>query len=247
MRAVKRPVLDAAEQADLDRRQVRALEKLGSGQLDAKADWKAARQSKTLKSILKTLQRMMGDTQRCMYCLDSHGADIDHFWPKTPYPERMFRWHNLLLCCTECGRLKGDKFPFHQGEPSLIDPTGRDPWLDLDFDPRTGNIVARFDVGRNTYAERGCATVAVLQLDRREALAAVYRRTFKKLSATVRAALEDSTVTAEDLLRALTEEDIHGLLGWCIEGNGENEAPFSELRDQRPELWMELIRLNQGS
>jgi hypothetical protein len=27
-----------------------------------------------------------------MYCLDSHATDIEHFWPKTPYPQRMFVW-----------------------------------------------------------------------------------------------------------------------------------------------------------
>lgn len=145
-----------------------------------------------------------------------------------------------------CVRSKS-KFPFHDGQPLLIDPTDSDPWLDLDFDPRTGNVVPRFDLGRNTFTERGCATVAVLQLDRREALAAGYRRTFKKLSATVRAALDDRTISGADLLRALTEEDIHGLLGWCIAGNGQNEPPFSELKVQRPELWMELISLTQSA
>jgi uncharacterized protein (TIGR02646 family) len=135
MRCVRRLNLDGAVQADLNSKQVGADRRRREGLLDVAAEWKHARQTPSLKAVLATLQRMMGERQRCMYCLDSHGTDIDHFWPKQTFPNSMFVWPNLLLSCAECGRFKGDSFPLSNGQPLLIDPTAEDPWLHLDFDP----------------------------------------------------------------------------------------------------------------
>jgi uncharacterized protein (TIGR02646 family) len=189
----------------------------------------------------------MGDRERCMYCLDSHGTDIEHFWPKTPYPERMFQWLNLLLCCTECGRFKGDRFPLLAGQPLLIDPTAEDPWLYLDFDPTTGNVVARFDLQGNDWSEKGQATVDVLQLDRREALASGYRRTFLRLSRLVEQYLQ-SSAAADELITALIDADEHGLMGWCFVGTGQEVSPFRDLKQHRPDVWAAcLAAISQGS
>jgi len=138
----------------------------------------------------------MGERERCMYCLDSHGTDIEHFWPKAPYPERMFTWSNLLLCCAECGRLKGDRFPLDVGRPMLIDPTAEEPWQYLDFDPETGNLVARFDLDADDWSAKGQKTVELLQLDRREALATGYRRTYRRLAAVVEHFLSESSISS---------------------------------------------------
>jgi uncharacterized protein (TIGR02646 family) len=185
MRRVIRASLDADLQENLNRRQAEADRKHEAGALQVNDEWQTARQTAALRSILATLKRMMGERQRCMYCLDSHGTDIEHFWPKTPYPERLFLWLNLLLCCTDCGRLKGDRFPLAEGQPLLIDPTAEEPWLYLDFDPTTGNVVARFDADANDWSPKGLKTVEILQLDRRESLAVGYRKTFRRLSALV--------------------------------------------------------------
>jgi uncharacterized protein (TIGR02646 family) len=245
MRRVRRLDLDAGVQADLDSRQAALDRRRGEATLDVQTEWRNARQTHTLACVLATLRSMMGDRQRCMYCLDSHGTDIEHFWPKTTYPERMFVWLNFLLCCAECGRFKADQFPLSDGQPSLIDPTVEDPWLHLDFDPRTGNIVARFNPNRADYSEKGSKTVEVLHLDRREALAAGCQRTFRRLARAVEEALGRTAPSAEPLLAALREADDHGLLGWCFCAGGQNETPFRDLRARRPTLWdscVEAIR-----
>jgi hypothetical protein len=64
---------------------------------------------------------------------------MEHFRPKSRYSDQMFRWPNLLLCRTECERLKGDRFPLQHGSPLLVDPTQEDPWQHIDFDPGTGD------------------------------------------------------------------------------------------------------------
>ena len=237
MRRVKREPLTADVQESLDHRQAEANRKQAAAVLDVDAEWNAARQSAALRIVVAVLKRMMGEHERCMYCLDSHGTDIEHYWPKAPYPERLFVWPNLLLCCAECGRLKGDRFPLAAGRPLLVDPTAEEPWMYLDFDPTTGNVVARFDLATNDWSPRGRQTVDILQLDRREALAASYRRTFRRLSAVVERYLSGDEPDAEALATALREVDDHGLLGWCFIGTGQDQLPFCDLRMRHPEVW----------
>ena len=218
MRRIIRKDLTASTKKALDGRQAKADQKRVAGKLDISQEWKGARQTRPLKTALKVLKSMAGERERCMYCGDSHGTDMEHFWPKTRYPERMFRWLNLLLCCTECGRFKGDLFPVNNGTAVLLDPTADDPWQHLDFDPDTGNISARFDVQTNDWSPRGSKTVEVLQLDRREALNAGYRKSWRRLRIRLEAAMQEAKPDSGILAKALRETDDHGLLGWCITG-----------------------------
>jgi uncharacterized protein (TIGR02646 family) len=246
MRCVRRLNLDRVVQADLDSKRADADRRLREGVLDVAAEWKHARQTPSLKAVLATLQRMMGERQRCVYCLDSHGTDIDHFWPKQTFPNRMFVWPNLLLSCAECGRFKGDSFPLSKGQPLLIDPTAEDPWLHLDFDPLTGNIVARFNPDRGNYSEKGTKTVEVLHLDRREALAAGHQKTLRQLSRVVREALSQPSPSVDPLIVSLREADDHGLLNWCFLGTGQNEPPFRDLRERHAPIWAQCVTAFQA-
>lgn len=238
MRRLQRPALPKPIQTYLENRQSSADDKRHLGTLDIEKEWKSARQTKTLKSVLDTLQKIMGDRARCMYCVDSHGSDIEHFRPKTPYPQHAFQWPNLLLCCTECGRFKGSQFPMYQGQPLLIDPCAEDPWQHLDFDPDTGNLTARFDVRVNDWSAKGSKTVEVLMLDRREAVAAGYQAGFRRLSVIVRTALENGVTDTQALLDELNQADDHGLLGWCFGSTGQTIAPFSDLFQRHPAAWV---------
>jgi uncharacterized protein (TIGR02646 family) len=237
VRRIIRKDLPTGTKKALEDRQEGADDKRAAGTLNIEQEWKGARQTRPLKTALKVLMSMAGERERCMYCGDSHGTDIEHFWPKTPYPERMFRWPNLLLCCTECGRFKGDRFPVDNGIAVLLDPTADDPWRHLDFDPGTGNISARFDTDANDWSPRGLKTVEVLQLDRREALNASYRKTWRRLQIRLEAAIQDARPDPLNLAKALREADDHGLLGWCIAGTGRNVAPLSTLRQMHAGMW----------
>jgi len=230
--------LPSATQTALERRQDQANQKQAAGTLDIEREWKGARQTRPIKTALKALKTMAGPRERCMYCGDSHGTDIEHFWPKTPYPERMFRWPNLLLSCTECGRFKGNRFPLDNGTPVLVDPTADEPWQHLDFDPDTGNISARFDAEANDWSRRGLDTVAALQLDRREALNASYQKTWHRLRFRLEAAIQDAIPNPVTLTAALREADDHGLLGWCFNGTGRSVEPFNTFRRQHPDVWI---------
>lgn len=92
MRQVHRPALSGREQAYLNRKALAVTEKSSIDRI-----WKSARQTTTMQRIIETLQSMMGPRQRCMYCVDSHGSDIEHFWPKASYSNRAF--YGQTCCC----------------------------------------------------------------------------------------------------------------------------------------------------
>lgn len=237
MRRVTRPELPQAAQTYLNECQSAANRDLGLGTLNIERKWKTARQSNALGAVLQTLRQMMGARERCMYCVDSHGCDIEHFRPKTRCPQNAFQWPNLLLCCTECGRLKGDQFPMANARPLLIDPTAEDPWQHLDFDPDTGDLTARFDVLANGWSPKGLKTVEILRLNRREALENVYKTTFRRLCRIVQASLGAGVIDAQAFLVDLQEADDHGLLPWCFGATGQTFEPFSTLHQEHPDLW----------
>jgi uncharacterized protein (TIGR02646 family) len=242
MKRIQRSKLPNDAAKYLDKRQATANLKLQGKTLDPDADWKTARPTIKMGKVLATLHVMTGPRQRCMYCLDSHGSDIEHFRPKAKYPERMYQWRNLLLCCAHCGRLKSDKFPMSGRSALLVDPTTENPWDSLDFDPKTGNICARFDVQLNAWCAKGEKTVEVLHLDKREALSAGYLQTLRRLSAAVNKALSDGAIDVVNLTQELQSEDDHGLLGWCFSNRASALQPFSDLQQQHPRVWAQCAK-----
>ena len=242
MKRIKRKKLPQATSQYLLKRQREADKKLLDSTLDTTADWKLARQTKGMAKVLTVLHAMADVRQRCMYCLDSHGSDIEHFRPKTNYPKRMYQWSNLLLCCAHCGRLKGNQFPTSGHRALLVDPTKENPWHYLDFNPETGNICARFDVHLNRWSDKGEKTVEVLQLDRREALSAGYLKTLNRLSDIVANALATGLIDVDQLTKQLTVGDDHGLLEWCFSDRSHVLKPFRDLLNQQPDVWIHCAK-----
>ena len=239
MRRLKRLPLKVDVHDYLNQRQKQANVKLTGSSLDTSSEWKGARQTQAMAEVVATLKRMSGERERCMYCLDSHGSDIEHFRPKAVYPKRMFRWRNLLLCCTECGRFKGNQFPLQGKRPLLIDPSKEEPWHYLDFDPDTGNLIARFDLQQNAFSPKGEKTVQILQLDRREVLAAGYLKTYRHICKKVQRFMDAPNLSVDKFISELREVDDHGLLGWFFMGTGQHDRLFLALQKQLPEVWSE--------
>lgn len=241
MRGILRIELQTKTADGLRRLQAEATALQAAGSLQLNDHWSNHRSNASILAVLTTLQQMAGKRQRCMYCVDSLGADIEHFWPKTPYPHRMYVWENLLLVCTDCGRKKGAQFPLTaQGAPLLIDPSSEDPWAFLDFDPDTGNLIARYLISTGAFSDKGETTVSVLHLDKREGVSAGYRKTYSRLCRLV-ADWKDQNL-AEDYLEQLDKADDHGLLGWFLHGSGQNEPAFSRFRGQYADAWAECHR-----
>jgi hypothetical protein len=104
----------------------------------ARAAWRTAREEK--RGIRDHLIQMAPGVQRCMYCGDSLGTDIDHFEPIREFPAGTFVWLNHLLACSYCNsNAKRDLFPRDgSGRPLLIDPTRDDPAEHMRLILRTG-------------------------------------------------------------------------------------------------------------
>jgi len=228
--------LEAETAQELSRLQTEADGLRVAGVLQPTDHWKNHRTSPSILGALAALKRMAGQRQRCMYCVDSLGPDIEHFWPKTPYPMQMYVWENLLLVCTDCGRKKGSQFPLSAaGQPLLIDPTSEDPWEFLDFDPVTGNLNARYLLSTEKYSAKGETTVKVLHLNRREGVSASYLVTYTRLCRLVGRWADEGL--PDNYVERLREEDERGLLGWFLHSTGQNESAFSRFRGEYPEAW----------
>ena len=53
----------------------------------------------------------------CSYCgifplkQSVGGRSIDHFKPKSKFPELAFEWENLFIACSDCQQIKGNNYP----------------------------------------------------------------------------------------------------------------------------------------
>lgn len=90
---------------------------------------------------------------KCAYC-ESHithigYGHIEHFRPKSKFPELCFEWSNFMLGCEICNgkQYKGDKFPErHEGGP-FVNPVDEEPddFFEFEFDSETGtaNVIPK--------------------------------------------------------------------------------------------------------
>jgi uncharacterized protein (TIGR02646 family) len=242
MRRIEREALAEETVEALQKFQEEADQQSGSENFDPVNHWQGKRRSQTILAVLSALRRMAGTRERCMYCVDSQGSDIDHFWPKSAHSDRMYLWKNLLIACAQCGRFKGIQFPqTEDGAPLLVDPTAEDPWEFLDFDPETGNLNARYLLPIGEYSAKGENTVTVLHLDKREGVSAGYRKTYSRLCRLVTEWTDQHLV--QDYLERLHEADDHGLLGWFLRGSGRNDPSFLRFRERYQDAWMVCQRL----
>jgi uncharacterized protein (TIGR02646 family) len=187
--------------------------------------WAAFRKSRRSDPVLKALRRAAGFADRCMYCGDSQGADVEHYWPKEDYPDSTFRWTNLLLVCTVCNRKKLNRGP-ECDTGQILDPSRVDPWARVIFVPETGRIEPRFlsSTARDVDAE---CTLRILNHLNDEVL--LERR---------RSEYSDVTVAVESLLAGEHAQwSLHvigrrsmGISDWCLIHEGLQYEPFRTLR-----------------
>ncbi len=237
MRYINRLVLRTKEQTYLSNKQKQLT--LDPSMLNAA--WKSARQTAAMHAVFEILKKMAGNRERCMYCLDSQGADIEHFKPKACFPDVMFNWSNLLLCCSNCGRWKGSSFPLDplHSTPLLIDPTAINPWDHLDFDPVTGNLTARFDISLSQFSLIGETTIKLLHLQR-ESLSQGHLRNYKRLCNAVNMALTNRDALV-NITNTLLSDDEYGLLHWCFKSLGQTVEPFKTLKENYPNEWSQCV------
>src|SRR5262245_38655984 len=215
----------------------------------ARPAWESARKTIALRNVAKELARMTGIRQRCMFCEDSRGNDIDHYRPLAHYPCHCFVWENFLWLCAGCNRHKGDRFDLDAGGlPLLIDPTAEEPWDYLFYDSHTGIITARYDPATGKPHPKGEYTTnsAVLPLNI-EAVTDGRQRTQRNLRRAVRHFLQqaqhatDLKTAQTELLEAISDNDGYALARWFFERQGKKEPPFSDLKKNFPSVWKAVL------
>lgn len=112
-----------------------------------------------IKLKLELLEKF---NNQCVYCgikiFEPLMASIEHFYPKSLYPELMNAPDNLLIACRACDAIKNNNFPIDEnGNPLLINPA-KEKFSDHMIQLDNGYIEGT--------TERGETTIDVLQLNR---------------------------------------------------------------------------------
>jgi hypothetical protein len=154
---IKRLPLDEALEKNLVR-QSSLLAKRNANPESARRSWKNSARAKM--GIRNALFHVASGVERCMYCGDSRGTDIDHFQPIAVAPLRTFDWKNHLLACSTCNsNEKRDAYPCDQaGQSLLIDPSIEDPADHIKLELSEGVYAA--------LTHKGCASITVFGLNR---------------------------------------------------------------------------------
>lgn len=120
------------------------------------------------KEVKTSLKKMF--YKKCAFC-ESHITHIDygqieHFQPKSKYPELCFEWNNFLLSCSVCnGKAnKGDKFPLENEGGPFIHPVDENPqdFFKFEYDEVTKNFLL-FPIN-----QRAETTLKILGLNRED-------------------------------------------------------------------------------
>ena len=86
---------------------------------------------------------------KCGYCeracatRSDNSATLDHFRPRSKFPELTYEWTNWVFSCRRCNDYKGDKWQ----ESGYVDPCPADsadcPEEYLDIDANTGSLLPK--------------------------------------------------------------------------------------------------------
>ena len=84
----------------------------------------------------------------CAYCEEICQGEVEHFRPKSRFPEQVYLWSNWVFACHDCNHAKGDKWPVN----GYVDPCARArstrPERFFDFDTVSGEILVKANLGR---------------------------------------------------------------------------------------------------
>jgi hypothetical protein len=198
--------------------------------------WTKYRKSKAAKPLVLELQRMAGPRDRCYFCSDSRGVDVEHFEPIQLDYSRAFQWTNLLWACTGCNRKKGVRPVVVAGLEQLLNPTVREPWHHFIFDGGTGLLAPRYvDALPDRLAT---TTLAILDVLQNESVATGRQQSARRL----RTGVEAAAVGDRRALRHAIDEDDYGLARWYSAFEGRDEEPFRTVRVNEPALWRYFVR-----
>ncbi len=150
------------------------------------------RENQVFNVVRKQLARMCSGAQRCGYCEDSVGDEVEHIRPKDLYPEDVYLWENYLLACGPCNGGKNNRFAViskgqlfdvtrgrkspitrpRRGSPAPINPRKEDPLAFLELELENTFLFLPRDSLSQVDEIRAEYSIDVLKLNRDVLLAA---------------------------------------------------------------------------
>ena len=128
------------------------IRKIDSTQINPTEEWEKFSSTKLKKETLKSLQDMYAYC--CAYCEaeieNVASGHIEHFRPKSLFPNLMFDYNNLHYCCPKCNTNKKDKY-----DEKMIDPSVDEPEEHIYFK----------GISAKAYDERGQIMIDILKLN----------------------------------------------------------------------------------
>ena len=74
-------------------------------------------------------------------------GEVDHFRPKTKFPELVYQWSNWVYACRFCNKSKWNKWPPYGYVNPCAESGKARPENSFDFDPGTGEILVKTGLG----------------------------------------------------------------------------------------------------
>lgn len=105
----------------------------------------------------------------CSYCEEVTRGEVEHFRPKSRFPESVYEWSNWTLACRDCNHAKLNKWP----PRGYVDPCARSrsarPENFFDFDTLTGEVIPKAGLS-TTRREKAQRMIVDLRLNEHQHL-----------------------------------------------------------------------------
>lgn len=85
----------------------------------------------------------------CAYCEERDKGEIDHFRPKSKFPERVYQWSNWIFACHNCNQSKREKWPPIGYADPCSDSIRERPENLFRFDTEPGEILPLSDLNHS--------------------------------------------------------------------------------------------------
>lgn len=252
--------LTEEERSELAKRQatIDALPSYADRVRAATSKWSAA----SVGPARDKLRSARPGRDRCIFCEDSEGRDVEHLLPRFLFPEATWRWQNLLCACGGCNGSKGSRHailtesgeyrdvsrrprdpvvPPPPGPSAWIDPRVEDPMrlLQLDILGESFYFLPRDSLSKEDQARVEWTVEECLELNKRESLVQARRHAFTNYRARLHEYAQKkgagATSTALSRLRDDLREENHPTVWAEIKRQREHLDGISALFDAVPE------------
>ena len=100
----------------------------------------------------------------CGYCEEMCRGEVDHFRPKSRYPDLVYSWSNWLFACHDCNHAKGEKWPLGGYVDPCAKSGGERPEHFFFFDTLTGEILPKEGLS-SAHRRKAQSTIDDLKLN----------------------------------------------------------------------------------